>query len=127
VTLTPLKTNYKVTEIWMYEIRIENISSDTLRIPKSILPHYFPRMIDPEGRMITPELLVLAADYFDGSNTIELAPGYFYGEKCSWGGLEKPGEYSFYVTYVAPQNLRDSLSNYWHGTLESNRVQIIVK
>lgn len=127
VTLTPLKTRYKVMEPWLYEIRIENVSSDTLRIADNIHSHYLPKVIDSEGRAIIWVYEMSYALNYDESNTIKLAPGYFYGEKCSWSGLQKTGEYSFHIDYVAPQNHGGSLPHYWYGTCESNTVQIIVE
>ncbi|UCG91994.1 MAG: hypothetical protein JSV97_13210 [candidate division WOR-3 bacterium] len=127
VTITPIKHTYNIQEKWIYEIRIENISSDILRIPKNIDKHYIPKMIGSDGRAIPWKYVILAMGYFDEHNTIELAPGYFYGEKCSWTGPPDKGEYTFHILYISPINIGDSLPHYWSGQVKSNEVGIIIK
>jgi hypothetical protein len=127
LTVTPLKTSFKISEKWEYEIRIANISNDTLRIPREIEEHYYPRMIASNGEHVKWEYAISAMGNFDEKNTIELCPGCFFGKTCTWIGLEHPGTYAFSVVYYAPTNSSDSLPDYWSGQLESNEVQVKVE
>ena len=127
LTVTPLKTSFKIQEKWEYEIRIENRSNDTLVIPREIEGHYYPRMIASNGEQVKWEYAVSATGNFDKKNTIELDPGCFYGKTCTWTGLKQPGIYTFSIVYYAPANLGDSLPYYWQGQLVSNEVQVTVE
>ena len=127
LTVTPLKTSFKISEKWKYEIRIENVSKDTFIIPEEIDGHYYPKMIASNGEEVKWEYAIPTMGGFNEKNTIELGPGCFYGKKCTWTGLKKPGIYTFSIVYNAPINLSDSLPHYWNDQLESNKVQITVE
>lgn len=127
LTVKPLKTTFKIYEKWEYEIRIENRNNDTLKIPKEIEGHYYPKMIASSGEQVKWEYAISIMGNFDEKNTIELSPGCFYGKRCTWVGLGQPGTYTFSIIYYAPKNMSDSLLHYWEGQLESNKVQVTVE
>jgi len=127
VTFTPSKTNYKIGERLEYEIRIDNVSDKSYRIPVD-LHFYFVRGIGPDGKEIKTEDAILAADYFDERNTIELKPECFMGQKSSWLYLESPGTYTCYIDYYMPRNRNtDTLFFLWKEKIKSNVVTINVR
>lgn len=127
VTITMAKSTYRVGESLDFEIRIENVSDDTIRIPENVGDSYLPQMYDSNGEQVIWAYEISFADFYDEHSTVELAPRCFYGKKCRGWGLPHSGEYTFSIHYISPKNFGDPLPYYWDGEVESNKAILVAK
>ena len=125
--LTLGKEVYKKGEPLDFEIRIDNNTTDTMRIYKAIDVHYLPKMCKPDGEIIPFDWSVPVLINIKKEETFELLPGTFYGTSTTWPGNIPPGTYTFHIVYCNPINSGDSLPHYIFGKANSDTVDLVIE